>query len=224
MQLVIARDQSDFQNMRRLLGFCLAENANCIDIGAHRGAVLTEMQRVAPNGRHMAFEPLPHLARLLRNEFPNVDVRESALSDHAGETDFAYVHGNAEGWSGLLFRPLPTGEDATVEQIKVSLARLDDLLDPDYRPAVIKVDVEGAELQVFRGAVDTLRRHQPIIIFEHGTGSAEAYGTHPRDVFSFLDEEAGMRIFDLDGSGPYSPEEFEQAFFSAARVNFVAHA
>jgi len=224
MQRVIDRDQADFQNMRRLLAFCLAADANCIDVGAHRGAVLAEMRRVAPNGKHMAFEPLPHLAQLLRTEFPDVEVRESALSDQSGETDFAYVHGAAEGWSGLIFRPLPTGEQATVEQITVKLDRLDDLLDPGYRPAAIKIDVEGAELQVFRGAVETLRRHKPIVIFEHGTGSAEAYGTHPHDVFAFLHAEVGMRIFDLDGGGPYSADEFEQAFFSAARVNFVAHA
>ena len=220
---MIERDQSDVQHMRRLLAFCLTANANCIDIGAHRGAVLSEMQRIAPDGRHIAFEPLPHLAEFLRTEFPDVDVRESALSDHSGETDFAYVHGAAEGWSGLRFRPLPTGERATVEQIKVKLDRLDDLLDPEYRPAVIKVDVEGAELQVFKGAVETLRRHGPIVIFEHGTGSAEAYGTTPRDVFAFLGDEAGMRVFDLDGGGPYSVEDFEQTFSSAARVNFVAH-
>ena len=223
MQAAIERDQSDSQNMRRLLAFCLSAGSNCIDIGAHRGAVLSEMQRVAPEGRHIAFEPLPHLAELLRHEYPNVDVRESALSDHSGESEFAYVHGAAEGWSGILFRPLPPGEEADVEQITVRLDRLDDLLDPDYRPAVIKIDVEGAELQVFKGAVETLRRHHPIVIFEHGTGSAEAYGTLPRDVFTFLQDEAGMRIFDLDGGGPYTVEEFEQVFFSAARVNFVAH-
>jgi FkbM family methyltransferase len=224
MQRAIARDQADFQNMRRLLAFCLGSDSNCIDIGAHQGAVLAEMQRISPGGHHMAFEPLPHLAELLRAQFPQVDVRQSAVSDRAGESDFAYVHGAAEGWSGLLFRPLPTGEQAPVEQIKVRLDRLDDLLDPEYRPAVIKVDVEGAELQVFKGALQTLRRHKPIVIFEHGSGSAEVYGTLPRDVFTFLRDEAGMRIFDLDGGGPYSIGEFEESFFSGTRVNFVAHA
>jgi FkbM family methyltransferase len=216
------RDVEDFENMRRLLAFSLAPDANCIDVGAHRGAVLAEMQRVAPHGRHIAFEPLPHLCQPLRTMFPAVEVHEAALSNHAGTADFAYVHGVSEGWSGLLFRPLPPGAEAEVEQITVRLEVLDEILDPDYPPAVIKIDVEGAEQQVFEGALGTLRRHRPIVIFEHGTGSAETYGTSPADIHALLGEEAGLRIFDLDGSGPYTLEEFERVFYAGERVNFVA--
>jgi hypothetical protein len=145
-----------------------------------------------------------------------------ALSNHCGQADFAYVHGASEGWSGLLFRPLPTGEDAEVEHIDVRLEVLDDVLDPDYRPAVIKIDVEGAEQQVLEGALGTLRRHKPIVIFEHGLGSANAYGTHPADVYGLLCNVAGLRIFDLDGSGPYALDEFERTYHAGERVNFVA--
>ena len=216
------RDLADFENMRRLLAFSLAPNANCIDVGAHRGAVLAEMQRVAPGGRHIAFEPLPHLCEPLRTMFPGVEIHEAALSNHSGTADFAYVHGVSEGWSGLLFRPLPTGADAEVEQITVRLEVLDEILDPDYAPAVIKIDVEGAEQQVFEGALGTLRRHRPIVIFEHGSGSAETYGTYPEDIFALLNREAGLRIFDLDGAGPYTLQELQRVFYARERVNFVA--
>jgi FkbM family methyltransferase len=222
-ELAALRDVEDFANMRRALGFSLAPDDNCIDVGAHRGAVLAEMLRVAPRGHHIAFEPLPHLSRMLRDTFPQVQVRESALSNQPGEADFAFVHGTAEGWSGLLYRPLPTGEEPVVEQIKVRLEVMDEVLDPEYRPALIKIDVEGAEQQVLEGCLQTLRRHRPVVIFEHGAGSAEAYGTSPADVYRLLSEEAAMRIFDLDGSGPYQLAEFERIFFAGERVNFVAH-
>jgi FkbM family methyltransferase len=217
------RDRSDFDQMRRLLAFTLAADDNCIDVGAHRGSVLAEMLRVAPAGRHLAFEPIPHLSDLLRRDFPSVEVHQSALSDHAGYSGFAHFRSHAEGWSGLRFRPLPTGETPEVENIEVRLEALDEVVDPDYRPAVIKIDVEGAELQVLRGALGTLTRHRPIIIFEHGSGSAETYGTSPADVFTLLRDEADYRIFDLDGNGPYTLAEFERTFHSGARVNFVAH-
>jgi len=217
------RDQADFHQMRRLLAFTLAADDNCIDVGAHRGSILAEMLRVAPAGRHLAFEPIPHLADLLRRDFPSVEVRQSALADHAGYSEFAHFRSHAEGWSGLRFRPLPTGEEPDVETIEVRLETLDEVVDPAYRPAVIKIDVEGAELQVLRGARGTLARHRPVIIFEHGSGSAETYGTSPADVFALLGDAADYRIFDLDGDGPYTLEQFERAFRSAARVNFVAH-
>ncbi len=223
LKAAVQRDASDFEHMRRLLAFTLTNDANCIDIGANHGAVLAEMRRIAPAGRHIAFEPLPHLCAQLRDSYPDVEVHQSALYNEPGEAEFSYVHGPADGWSGLRFRPLPGGEQAVVEQIKVVLEVLDDVLDPDYRPAVIKIDVEGAELQVMQGAMRTLREHRPVVIFEHGLGSANAYGTSPRDVFELLAEAGGYRIFDLDGGGPYALPEFEHTFHTAARVNFVAH-
>jgi FkbM family methyltransferase len=222
LEAAMRRDAEDVANIRRLLAFSLPPEANCIDVGAHRGAVLGEMVRVAPQGRHIAFEPLPHLCEVIRTSFPSVELHQAALSNHPGEADFAYVHGHAEGWSGLRFRPLPTGEEAEVEHITVKLEVLDQVLDPDYRPHVIKIDVEGAEQQVFEGALETLRRHRPIVIFEHGTGSAETFGTGPGDIYQLLREQAGLRIYDLDGSGPYTAAEFERVFYAAERVNFVA--
>jgi FkbM family methyltransferase len=218
------RDQSDFARMRQLLAFALRPDSNCVDVGAHRGAVLAEMVRVAPAGRHLAFEPIPQLCNVLRLNFPTVEVRQAALSNHSGQAQFAHVRGHAEGWSGLRFRPLPTGEEADVENIEVRLEMLDDVLDPDCDPAVIKIDVEGAEQQVFEGALTTLRRHRPIVIFEHGSGSAEIYGTTPADIHALLRDEVGYRIFDLDGNGPYTLDDLERTFYAGDRVNFVAHA
>jgi FkbM family methyltransferase len=208
--------------MRRLLAFALTLDANCIDVGANRGSILAEMRRVAPAGRHIAFEPLPHLSVLLRENFPGVEVREAALSSKSGTADFAYVHGPSEGWSGLLFRPLPSGEQADVEHILVRLEVLDDVLDPDYVPALIKIDVEGAEQQVLEGAMKTLRRHRPIVIFEHGLGSANAFGTEPADIYRLLCDDVGLRLFDLDGLGPYTLSDLERTYYAAERVNFVA--
>jgi FkbM family methyltransferase len=216
-------DKRDSAMLTRLLAWSLAPGSSCIDVGAHTGNVLVEMCRVAPRGRHIAYEPLPHLAEHLRAQFPDVDVRCAALSDHAGESSFARVRA-AEAWSGLLYRPLPDNAEPDLEEITVTLEVLDDALPPGFVPAMIKIDVEGAEEQVIRGALRTLREHKPLVVFEHGLGSANAYGTEPDDVFRLLVDEAGLRVFDLDGGGPYDRDEFSRAFYAFERVNWVAHA
>ena len=165
--------------MRRLLAFLLTPEANCVDVGANHGAVLAEMRRVAPRGHHIAFEPLPHLCDAAAQAIPGRRGPPGRPLQRTGEAEFSYFHGQADGWSGLRFRPLPGGQEATVEQIKVRLEVLDRVLAPDYRPAVIKIDVEGAELQVLQGAVQTLGRHRPVVIFEHGVGFCERLRNDP---------------------------------------------
>jgi FkbM family methyltransferase len=214
------RSRSDNAHLRRLLAFCLKPDSNCIDIGSHHGTVLAEMLRVAPQGLHIAYEPLQHLCLELRQRFPQVDVRCAALSNVEGESSFAYVK-NLEASSGL--RQTEYWRKAEVESIIVHTERLDDHLDANYLPTLLKIDVEGAEGLVLQGAINTLARHQPIVVFEHGKGGAEYYDTTPADVFSLLCVEARLRIFDLDGKGPYSLEEFESTFEANYCWNFVAH-
>ena len=86
----------------------------------------------------------------------------------------------------------------------------------------MKIDVEGAELLVMRGAAETLGRHKPFVIFEHGIGGADLYGSKPGEVFDLL-SDAGLRIFDLEGDGPYTRDGFE-AVFTEPIWNFLAAA
>jgi FkbM family methyltransferase len=211
-------DIRDQELLVALLEATLGPESDCLDVGAHEGAVLAHMVRLAPRGRHVAWEPLPALAHGLRDRFPDVDVRQAALSDRAGERGFAHVLGDP-GWSGFLARPGPSG--SAVETIRVRCERLDDALPDDLRPAFVKVDVEGAELEVLRGAAETLRSHRPLVAFEHGFGSADHYGTAPEDVHDLL-SGLGYEISGLDGDGPYSRARFAELFASGERVNFLA--
>jgi FkbM family methyltransferase len=205
------RDALDRHAMLVLIAATLTPDAHAIDVGAHSGALLREIVRVAPAGRHIAYEPLPHCSEQLRREFPQVDVRDAALSDHTGTTSFIHVEAAPE-YSGLRERAYPGFEHSPRERLTVRTERLDDALPEGYRPALIKIDVEGAELLVMRGAVETLKTHRPVVIFEHGIGAAERYGYGPQDVYDLLCREVGMRIFDLDGEGPYSCERFIEVF------------
>lgn len=215
----IKRNRRDDENLRVLMAAVLASDSCCVDVGANIGTVLEDIVAIAPEGRHIAYEPLPELSAELDARFPSVEVRNAALSDHAGESVFQRVR-RAPAQSG--FRAL-TGEDEDIEQISVRVERLDDVLPDGFVPTLIKIDVEGAEEQVLRGALDTIRRHRPVIAFEHGNGAA-AYGTRPDDIFGLLCDVAGLRIFDMDGVGPYSLERFRAVASppAAARWNFFA--
>jgi FkbM family methyltransferase len=214
------QDRRDHEALATIFAAALAPEANCVDVGAHGGDVLAEIVRIAPRGRHVGFEPLPQLAAALRRRHPGVDVRAVALSDRAGTADFTHVL-DRPGWSGLEPRPTPDGAQARTETITVTLQRLDDALPPDYAPTLVKIDVEGAELQVLQGARATLATHRPLVVFEHGLGSADHYGTRPEDVHDLL-TELRYRVFDLQGGGPYDRAAFVETFHTAARVNFLA--
>ena len=197
----------------------LEPDSDCLDVGAHAGSVLREMVRLAPAGRHVAWEPLPDFAARLREAYPGVEVQEAALSDRAGDRDFARVIADP-GWSGFVRRPAPGGDE--VETIRVRTERLDDALPDGVRPAFLKIDVEGAEEEVLRGALETLRRHRPVIAFEHGLGSADHYGTTPEAIHRLLAGELGYSIHGLDGDGPYDEPRFSEIFAAGERVNFAA--
>ncbi len=213
------RNRLDDDALRRLIAFGLAPDANCVDVGAHAGDVLADLVRCAPRGRHVAFEPLPELAADLRRRFPEVRVEEAAVADEPGRATFTRVVG-APALSGLRDR----SDGAGVEHFDVRLTTLDEALPADYVPALIKIDVEGGELGVLRGAVETLRRHRPVVVFEHGRGGAAHYGTRPEDVFALLVDDVGLRIYDLDGGGPYDVEHFAAEAFAerGGRWNWVA--
>jgi FkbM family methyltransferase len=214
----VRRDRADIDALRTILGTVLRPDSHCIDVGAHEGAFLDDIVRLAPNGRHIAYEPLPDLASELSRRYPGVDVRARALSDRQGEAEFVHVV-TRPGWSGFRERPYPGRE--TTRRITVTTESLDSTLEPDYVPHLIKIDVEGAEEQVLRGAIETLRRHRPLVALEHGLGSADFYGTRPGAIHSIL-AHCGLTIFDLGGGGPYSAERFARSFERRERVNFLA--
>ena len=206
-----ARDHRDNEHLTAILAASLAADSNCVDVGAHTGSVLRDIVRCAPRGRHIAYEPLPEYAAALMREFPGVEVHQAALSDSAGEHEFSYMVSDP-----MRSRLVETGgappATGDVRHLRVRTERLDDVLPADYAPAVIKVDVEGAESAVFRGALETLRRHRPLLIFEHGLGGADRYGSGPGEVWDLLGHDLGMRIYDLDGRGPYTRAEFVGVF------------
>jgi FkbM family methyltransferase len=214
-------DRQTSEILRRALG----ATGTLVDVGCHAGKFTDLALEIAPTARHFGFEPLPDYAAKLVERYarhPNVIISDVALSDAEGEATF--VHNvDIPSHSGLRERAYPI-PNTRRETITVRTRRLDDVL-MDVPVAMIKIDVEGAELLVLRGAAETLRRWKPPVVFEFGLGAADHYGHGPRDVhalFSALD--MGVFTLDamLDGGAPLSLPELEDQYFTPRNYYFGA--
>ena len=198
----------------------LTTDSNCIDVGCHIGSTLSLILKLAPQGRHFAFEPVPQKAQWLTRKFPEVSVCQMALADEKGQVTF-HEDVARPGFSGLA-----RGSGSNVREIQVQSDRLDDVLPNDYRVNFLKVDVEGAELLVFRGATKTLMRSRPLIVFESGPGGAEKFGFTRRQLFDFVTDQ-GYRVYFLGdflgGAASIDLDAFEAAHvYPFKAFNFVA--
>jgi FkbM family methyltransferase len=202
--------------IRAILASTLRGDATYVDVGANRGQILREAVRVAPRGRHLAFEPIPAVAAELARAFPGVDCRELALGAHIETTKFCHFR-KLEGWSGLRRSPEISDERGEPEYIEVSVSTLDAEIG-DLTPRVVKIDVEGAELQVLEGAHTLLSEVKPVLIVEHVATAAALYGSSSQTLWDLL-AELGYEIFSVTGDGPFTRPAFAE---SAVVVNWLA--
>lgn len=199
----------------------LARDSNAVDVGSHLGSMLSVFLRAAPEGRHMAFEPVPRKAAWLRQRFPEVDVLELALGADAGEVDF-YVNTKRSGFSGLE----PHGRDGDpLERIRVRVATIDEVVPAERPLRLLKLDVEGAELAALRGARRTLDRERPHLLFESTPSGLHAAGVKPRELFEHLGG-CGYDVWIprefVQGRDPLTREGFARAHVYPFRAfNFV---
>jgi FkbM family methyltransferase len=137
------------------------------DIGANKGSFIWWLSRWVGNGRVVAFEPQPELAGYLSSicrvmGLHNVTVEAKAVYSQSGHHDLFVPAGHQPGAS--LVHRAAEAESFTV--LSVPVVALDDYFNENDRVALLKIDVEGAELGVLKGAERILRRHGPLLIFE----------------------------------------------------------
>ena len=176
-----------------------------MDVGSNRGQVLREAVRVAPDARHVAFEPIPSLAAEIERELPAVEYRNLALGAASGKARFCHFT-KLDGWSGLRRNPEISDERGGPEYIDVGVSTLDEQF-PDLGPGLIKIDVEGAELQVLEGARGVLAGARPLLMFEHVAEAAELYESSSASLWDLL-SGFGYMIFAVTGEGPFSRAAF----------------
>jgi FkbM family methyltransferase len=205
-------DHQMVQVMRRHL----RPDSTVIDVGAFEGKVLELLRWLAPQGRHYAFEPLPSMAAELRRRFPEVEILECALGDTNGDARYVVVR-NDPAYSGLR-RRIYDRPDPQLDEIRVAVRRLDDVIPEDVEVAFLKLDIEGGEYHAMRGGLRTIRRSRPIIVFEAGRSTTGCYDVTPEMLFDLVtvDLDLGLSTMDrwLRGLAPYTRPEFLEAYRS----------
>jgi FkbM family methyltransferase len=187
-----------------------------LDVGAHIGLVTLPVSSVlGQRGTVHAFEAARANAELLRrhlklNRIANADVIEALVGTEDREAVEFYESAGPHGQNSIVQKrkPAPDGEWSNFSWVRKPQLSIDSYCQRrGIAPQVIKIDVEGAEIGVLRGACETLRRSRPLIILSvHPREIALAGGSleNLRDLLDELDydirDTAGVpvREFKLD--------------------------
>jgi FkbM family methyltransferase len=175
-----------------------------IDVGANQGWLALLMGKcVGPAGAVWAFEPTPTIVPTLRENLarnPDAPVRvfECAVGSEEGKTEINVFAGlpSVHASGATLGR-----SDATT--YTVPLATLDSFRgDAPAPPALVKIDVEGAELAVLRGARELLGdADRAVIVLEVNYETSEAFGYRPVDLLEELRRHRAYRVFRAGRAG-----------------------
>lgn len=163
-----------------------------LDIGANIGVYSVFAETFVPDVSVISVEPAEDARGMLvenleLNNLPTGRVVSKVVGDTVGTVRFT---------RGLDLRNGVAQADST-DVVELESTTVDELVDGD-EVRLIKVDVEGFELSVFKGAVEQLAmRPGPVILFELN-GHCLEYGVEPAEIIDFLGQ-AGYRVYEYDG-------------------------
>jgi FkbM family methyltransferase len=157
------------EHLAELFGHLVRPGDRCVDVGANVGVHTVRLARLADrDGEVIAIEPDPDVARRARrnialNGLSNVRVIDAAASARPGQMQLyrPSPRDTNRARASLMHYRYLTGPATTVPVVTI-----DDLC-AGAPVALIKIDVEGHEAAVVRGAADTIARHAPSIVFEY---------------------------------------------------------
>jgi len=201
--------------IRGIFGAVLRRGATYVDVGTNRGQLLGEAVRAQPRGEQVAFEPVPALAAEIERRFPEVECRRVALGAEPGTSEFWHFRA-LDGWSGLRRSPMISDELGDPERIEVQVSTLDAEL-AGREPALVKIDVEGAELAVLQGGRQLLAAAKPLLVVECVAAASELYGATPGAVWDLLDG-LGYELLPVTGGAPVA----RAGFGASGAINWLA--
>jgi FkbM family methyltransferase len=199
-------------NLRHTL-YALARPGDVIlDVGSNIGEILLNFARLAgPGGRAIGFEANPETCARCRsnirlNEFANVEVHAIGVGSDEGELHFGHRSSSNSGADSIM----PAGDGT----IKVPVTTIDRFagghgLD---RVDLIKIDVEGYEMNVLRGAEATLGKHRPRMFIELCDNNLRDQHSSAAELVGFLE---GLRydVRNAESGAPVaSSDDFGNCF------------
>ena len=137
-----------------------------VDVGANIGLMsIFASNCVGNEGQVLAYEAHPKTAELLKeniglNQLLNIQVCQYALGSEEGQTKIYDNWQINRGGASLIVK---TNDSVAFD---IDIHQLDNKIPANLQPKIIKIDVEGFELEVLKGASETIKRFQPILIVE----------------------------------------------------------
>lgn len=226
LHIDLTQNQKYDRQTIKIMKKIIKSDSVCIDIGCHKGEMLDVILKLAPNGKHLAFEPIPSFYSFLKKKYHTSSsiIYPYALSDSKGTVTFNYVK-NAPAYSGIKQRKYAI-TNPEIEELNVETETLDNLIPSNQKINFIKIDVEGAEYGVLKGAVNTLIKSKPFIIFECGLGASDCYGTKPEDIFTLITNtglKISLMIDFLQNKPILTIQDFCRNYNESLNYYFIAH-
>lgn len=184
--------------------------ATVVDLGAHIGLFSVHLARaVGPSGRVVSVEPAPATAAVLRRTIrcnhvgDIVSVRQAAVWGRSGVAELFETGDVCANASGLVRTARTRGS------VPVATVALDDLVaDEGLSVALVKMDVEGAELEALEAAPGLLSEQGPALAVEVHPVELRSSGRDPREVFDVL---VGHGYVVTGADGPLTRAGFDRA-------------
>ena len=165
-----------------------------------------------------AFEPIPKtfnylLKHIELNDAKKIIPNNLALSESNGEVEFLWHDGELGASSMVNIRELDN-----IKNIKCNTMKLDDYVEQKkINVDFIKIDVEGSELLVFKGAKNVLQDSQPIIFCEMLRMHAKKFNFHPNETILLL-ENYGYKCFSRSKNNKF--EEIKEMTEETEETNY----
>ncbi|MCC7051503.1 MAG: FkbM family methyltransferase [Bacteroidia bacterium] len=200
---------------QKLLNLAI-KDAVVLDIGTNIGSTLLQFaNKVGENGRVYGFEPdkinyQVCLKNISLNKFKNIDVSNIGL----GETNDTFILAvdtptNRGGNRIVIKKPL------NKESIKIDVQKLDDwILSKNIdRINLIKIDVEGFDLKVLKGGVETIKKFKPILFIELDDNNLKTVDDSAKNLVEFM-ENLNYNIINAENNQPvFSNQLFTDCHF-----------
>lgn len=182
----------------------LSPQDSIIDIGANIGyytVIAAAALALRSTASVHSFEPNPSIyaelaQNITHNHFTNVRVNQQGVGDVTSEMTL-YVNPTA-----ITYSSLRRTQEFLTDEIHVPIITLDEYAQAQHiaKVGLIKLDVEGGELLVLKGAAQILARDHPILIYEEFEGGYKQFGYSTRNVRTFL-TDLGYHLFAIAEQG-----------------------
>jgi len=173
----------------------IEQEFNVFDIGANVGWYTLNIAKQFDKTNILAFEPIPSTFDQLKqnvkiNSLNNIKIYNFGFSNQDAEMTF-YL----EPESSVSASAANITNKSDVGKVTCRVKRLDEFVN-DYGiiPDFIKCDVEGAELYVYQGGIETIRRYKPIIFTEMLRKWSAKFNYHPNQIIDLL-SNSGYKCF-----------------------------